>query len=71
MRLEVTAATDGFISQIDTYRIGRLMVGLKAGRLKVADTIDPGIGLRMLAHAGSEVKAGVILNMAVIKLRIH
>lgn len=54
----VTASADGYISEIDTYRIGRLMVSLKAGRMKVTDTIDPSVGLRMLVHAGAQVKEG-------------
>jgi thymidine phosphorylase len=56
--VNVTASADGYISEIDTYRIGRLMVSLKAGRMKVTDTIDPSVGLRMLMHAGAQVKEG-------------
>jgi pyrimidine-nucleoside phosphorylase len=56
--VNVTASADGYISEIDTYRIGRLMVTLKAGRMKVTDTIDPSVGLRMLVHAGAQVKEG-------------
>ena len=56
-RVKITAKQSGFISAIDSYRIGRLMVELKAGRMKITDKIDFAIGLQLFKHIGDEVSA--------------
>ena len=66
-RAQIKANQSGFISAIDSYRLGRLMVGLKAGRMKITDKIDFGIGLQILKHIGDEVKP----NETVAELIIH
>ena len=57
-RIPICAIKAGFIDEIDTYRIGRLMIGLRAGRSKLTDTIDPAVGLKMLKRRGDAVSAG-------------
>jgi len=65
-RIKIKAGQSGYISGIDSYRLGRLMVELKAGRMKITDKIDFGIGLRILKHIGDEVKANEILAELIV-----
>jgi len=58
LNVAVPSSASGFVTGIDTYRLGRLMADLGSGRGKTTDTIDHGIGLRMLKHIGDRVSAG-------------
>jgi pyrimidine-nucleoside phosphorylase len=53
----VSAPRDGFLS-LDAESIGRAAVALGAGRSKLDDEVDPGVGIEILARVGTEVKAG-------------
>lgn len=64
--VEVTAETDGFITDIDTYAVGMLGVALGAGRLKQDDEVDPAPGILIHANRGDRVEAGQ--SMATIGL---
>ena len=55
---EVLAPQDGYISAMDTMKIGRAGVVLGGGRLKKEDTIDPAVGFRVLKKVGDRVSAG-------------
>ncbi|MCX7847060.1 MAG: thymidine phosphorylase [bacterium] len=57
-RVAIRARGSGVVCGIDTYRLGRLLAGLGAGRVRVSDAIDPAIGLYIYKHCGEEVRAG-------------
>lgn len=57
-KFAITAATDGFISEIDTRAIGDAICELGGGRFQVSDKIDPGVGFENLRRIGDDVDAG-------------
>ncbi len=64
-RHDVKATRDGSVSALRAEPIGRAAVGLGAGRGKLDDVIDPGVGIEVVAHVGSAVRAGDAI------LRVH
>jgi pyrimidine-nucleoside phosphorylase len=54
----VRAERAGFVADIHAELVGRACVLLGAGRLRVEDRIDPGVGIVLLAHRGAEIRAG-------------
>jgi pyrimidine-nucleoside phosphorylase len=54
----VTASRSGTVVELLAEPIGRAAVALGAGRGKLDDVIDHGVGIRILAPPGTEVKAG-------------
>ncbi len=52
------APRGGFLAAQDAESIGRASVALGAGRNRVDDTIDPGVGIVLQAARGAEVRAG-------------
>jgi len=65
-RINVNALQSGYVSKIDSYRLGRLMVELKAGRMKITDSIDFGVGLQIFKHIGDKVKSGETLAELIV-----
>lgn len=61
---EVKAASDGFISAIDTKSIGEAIRRLGGGRAKKEDPIDAGAALEVMVKIGDFVKKGDILMKA-------
>jgi thymidine phosphorylase len=57
-RHPVPAARGGYVSALHAEQIGRAAVSLGAGRGKLDDVIDPGVGIEVLATVGTEVRAG-------------
>ncbi len=57
----IHAPEDGFIAEIDSYRIGMTGVELGAGRKKLGDEIDPHAGIEILKKTGEQVKKGDVL----------
>ena len=57
----LNAGQDGWVSQADAELIGRACLLLGAGRTKVDDTIDYGVGVSHLVKRGEKVKAGTPL----------
>jgi pyrimidine-nucleoside phosphorylase len=57
-RDRVTAARDGVVATIEAELVGRAAVVLGAGRDRLDATIDPGVGVMILAPPGSRVRAG-------------
>ncbi len=55
---EVKAPDTGYVSSIDTFKIGMAAVRLGAGRLKVSDRIDPVVGISVLKKIGDKVTSG-------------
>ena len=58
---EVRAPRDGYITHMNTEKIGEAAVVLGAGRARKEDGIDPAAGLRILKKTGDFVQAGDVL----------
>lgn len=58
---EVTAPRSGVLTRCDARLIGVAAMRLGAGRRRKEDTIDPGVGVTVLAKPGDEVRAGQAL----------
>ena len=56
--LEVEAAEDGFIKEIDAIRLGIASMKLGAGRQKKDDIIDPAVGIWIHRKVGDKVTKG-------------
>ena len=57
-RSDVVAERAGYLTTIRAERVGRAAVALGAGRSRLDDVIDPGVGIEILAQPGDEVAAG-------------
>ena len=60
-RLDVAAAADGFVGEMDCAEIGRASLMIGAGRARKEDAIDPGVGIEVHARVGDRVEAGAPL----------
>ncbi|MBR6918511.1 MAG: thymidine phosphorylase [Clostridia bacterium] len=58
---EVESDFDGFISKMDTEKIGDASSILGAGRLKAGDAIDYSAGIEIFAKSGDRVKRGDVI----------
>ena len=58
---EVRAPRDGYITHMNTEKIGEAAVVLGAGRTRKEDDIDPAAGLRILKKTGDFVRQGEAL----------
>jgi pyrimidine-nucleoside phosphorylase len=56
--LDVTVEAEGVLRAVATERIGVAAMTLGAGRKRVDDVIDPGVGLTMHARLGQQLKPG-------------
>jgi pyrimidine-nucleoside phosphorylase len=54
----VIAARSGAIAGLKAEHIGRAAVALGAGRARIEDAVDPGVGIDVLLPPGSRVRAG-------------
>lgn len=54
----VTAPRAGYLTALDTQRLGRAIAALGGGRSRVSDEIDFTVGLEMLARLGDRVEVG-------------
>ena len=54
----VAASRDGIVAGIDAEAVGRAAVALGAGRNRVDDAVDHGVGIAVAAPPGTAVKAG-------------
>jgi len=54
----VQATRSGYIARMDAELIGRASVALGAGRDRVEDAVDPGVGIVLNAKPGMKVSAG-------------
>ncbi|HUP66577.1 MAG TPA: thymidine phosphorylase [Thermoanaerobaculia bacterium] len=59
--LEVRSPRSGWLSSIDTAKLGMISVSLGAGRLQHHDPVDPAAGIAMLVPRGGEIRAGTVL----------
>ena len=54
----VPAPRSGYVSRLGAEAFGRAAVALGAGRARVDDAVDPGVGIHILAPVGSRVIEG-------------
>jgi pyrimidine-nucleoside phosphorylase len=54
----VAASQSGFVTRLDAELVGRASVALGAGRDRVEDTVDPAVGIMVIAKPGDEVSDG-------------
>jgi thymidine phosphorylase len=54
----IAAPYDGYVTRCDALTIGAAAVRLGAGRAHKDDTIDPGVGISVVAKLGQPVSAG-------------
>jgi thymidine phosphorylase len=54
----VSAKGSGFVAELEAERIGRAAVALGAGRSRLDDVIDHGVGITVAAPPGTEVRPG-------------
>ncbi|HEV3146292.1 MAG TPA: thymidine phosphorylase, partial [Gemmataceae bacterium] len=57
-RTTFPASRSGYVSRLDAELIGRATMVLGAGRDRVEDVIDPGVGAKMIVQTGDAVRAG-------------
>jgi pyrimidine-nucleoside phosphorylase len=61
----VTAPRSGYVSALQAELIGRAAVALGAGRARLDDVIDPGVGIEVMIRVGAPVRGGETV------LRVH
>ena len=54
----VPASHGGYVGALQAEAIGRAAVALGAGRARMDDVIDPGVGIRVAVHVGAPVSPG-------------
>jgi pyrimidine-nucleoside phosphorylase len=54
----VTAPRGGYVSGLKAELIGRAAVALGAGRSRLDDVVDPGVGIEVVARLGERIKIG-------------
>jgi pyrimidine-nucleoside phosphorylase len=54
----VAAPRSGYVSALHAGHVGRAAVSLGAGRDKLSDDVDPGVGIEVLAPPGTQVREG-------------
>jgi len=57
----VIASHGGFVSAVDSFALGMAAMKLGAGRQTVTDTIDPSVGIEVLANLGDNIEPGAPL----------
>lgn len=58
---EVTAAKDGYVSEIDGEALGLAVVALGGGRVVESDRINPAVGLSDVVRLGRKIRRGQTL----------
>ncbi|HEY6571838.1 MAG TPA: thymidine phosphorylase, partial [Candidatus Eisenbacteria bacterium] len=54
----VPSPRSGFVTGWDARALGELLVDLGGGRRRTEDSVDPGVGIRLLRKSGDPVSAG-------------
>ena len=57
-RHAIVATRSGYVTRLDAEAVGRASVSLGAGRDRVADAVDPGVGISIKATYGDALRAG-------------
>ena len=59
---EIKAATDGFVSTIDTLAIGNALSEIGGGRVKADDKVDHAVGYECVLCLGDEASSGDVIG---------
>ncbi|NNE99550.1 MAG: thymidine phosphorylase [Pyrinomonadaceae bacterium] len=62
-KLRIESKRDGFVSKIETTKIGKAISYIGGGRLKAGDSIDHSVGYACEAKLGDEIRRGEALGM--------
>ena len=57
-KVEITAASSGYIAAIDTFAVGRAVCDIGGGRIKAEDMVDHVVGFECVAKIGERVRKG-------------
>ena len=57
-RVPLLATKSGFVGQLNAYEVGMAAVFLGAGRQVKADSVDPRVGIELVAKVGDKVEKG-------------
>ncbi|MCK4510715.1 thymidine phosphorylase, partial [bacterium] len=60
---EVTAPGDAFVTGVDALTVGLAATGLGAGRRTVDETVDPAVGIEIVAPIGTAVSRGDVVAL--------
>ncbi len=60
---EVVAPGDAFVTGIDALTVGLAATGLGAGRRTVDETVDPAVGIEIVAPIGTAVRRGDVVAL--------
>jgi thymidine phosphorylase len=55
---DVASPWDGYVTHIDTERLGYVVINLGGGRRQLGDKLDLSVGFEMLVRLGDKVKTG-------------
>ncbi|HEY2866928.1 MAG TPA: thymidine phosphorylase [Pyrinomonadaceae bacterium] len=64
MECVVDSVADGIITEIDTFKIGSVLVDLGGGRVKAEDKVDPSVGFCTHVRVGTGIRRGEPLGIA-------
>lgn len=65
--LEVKSNENGIIKHVSALKVGKLSVKLGAGRISKNDSIDYGVGIKLLKGVGDKVNNGDVLALLYVK----
>jgi pyrimidine-nucleoside phosphorylase len=63
LKFDVLAASDGYITAIDTLAIGNAICELGGGRTKAEDLVDPAVGFASDLKIGRKIEAGETIGI--------
>ncbi len=58
---ELIAEEEGYIGEVDAYKVGMAVVDLGGGRVKKSDPIDHSVGIEVIGKIGDKVSKGDVL----------
>jgi pyrimidine-nucleoside phosphorylase/thymidine phosphorylase len=61
--VRVESTRTGFVTGIDAAEVGHAVASIGGGRIRIEDSIDPGVGFATERKIGDEVKAGDTLGL--------
>jgi pyrimidine-nucleoside phosphorylase len=61
-KVDVTAASSGYLSAVDTFAVGNAICELGGGRIKAEDSVDHAVGWESTLKIGDKVKRGDVVG---------
>ena len=65
--VKIRAVSAGYVSEIDTRRVGEAVCSVGGGRVLAADSVDHAVGYESLAPVGTKVKPGDVLGVLSVR----